>query len=915
MSMATDSMQSMGMYNVTDAGAGGPNSTVGLSISQHAYPEYGPDFDTLSAVVEYQTPYRLHVKVQPSNQARWEVPTSLVNRPNDLLSNVGDALYTVQQPSRGADFAIVVQRKGGNNETVFNSSGFGLSFKDQYIEVSTAVPADADLYGLGEVTLNEGFLLPRGGKIITMWNRDIGSDNVNVNLYGSHPFYMQVNDDGMSHGVFMLNSNGMDVILNDTSVTYKMIGGLIDLYILLGPTPEAVIRQYHEVIGKPAMPPYWSLGYHQCRWGYTNLSVVEEVVANYSAADLPLEVMWTDIDWMEGRFWVFTFSQSRFHPVLMNQWVQRLSARGQHWVPIIDPAIAAVPGVSAYDEGLEDSVFIRNVQGDLYLGQVWPGPSHWPDFLNPNTSSWWQVQSQNMYDQAAYSGMWIDMNEPASFCTGSICTLPVHNDTQLFLATFFPENDNLTEFFWPMVTCQLNCTMGTDNYSQPPYTIHNFFDGQYNASLDSKTVAANAVHYNGVPEYNAHNIYGLSMAKVTYDTLISVTGKRPFVLSRATFPGSGQYAGHWTGDNAANWANLFYSIAGIINSNMWGMPLVGADICGFNDIPFVGTPKNLSDAEYEQLCNRWISAGAFYPFARNHYGYYTRPHELYRWPSMVDSGRKALTLRYRLLTYMYSAFFMANQLGGTVARALFFSFPADEGARGAVTQWMIGEAVLVTPVMSYNATNVTGYFPQGTWYSLWDYTPVNHSTGSANATLPAPLGMIPVHMRDGTIVPMQRYANVTRDVIISPITLVVALRDREAMNGTGLMPYGDQQNCADVMSANAGSLVSCGYLYLDDGQNITVGGPDSSQVWYTAVADMSTRSGRVNSNAVSAGASPVYIEAVHVLGIQGNSTSGNATVTVGGQSATSSYNATSGVLMVTGIRSNLANDVNLQWSM
>lgn len=81
--------------------------------------------------------------------------------------------------------------------------------------------------------------------------------------------------------------------------------------------------------------------------------------------------------------------------------------------------------------------------------------------------------------------------------------------------------------------------------------------------------------------------------------------------------------------------------------------------------------------------SRWISAGAFYPFARNHYGYYTRPHELYRWPSMVDSGRKALTLRYRLLTYMYSAFFMANQLGGTVARALFFSFPADEGARYA----------------------------------------------------------------------------------------------------------------------------------------------------------------------------------------------------------------------------------------
>ena len=88
----------------------------------------------------------------------------------------------------------------------------------------------------------------------------------------------------MAHGVFLRNSNGMDIALGSNSLVYHTIGGVLDFYFFLGPQPEEVIQQYQEVIGRPHMPPYWSLGFHNCRYGYPNVATLEAVVANYSAA-------------------------------------------------------------------------------------------------------------------------------------------------------------------------------------------------------------------------------------------------------------------------------------------------------------------------------------------------------------------------------------------------------------------------------------------------------------------------------------------------------------------------------------------------------------------------------------------------------------------------------------------------------
>jgi hypothetical protein len=162
-------------------------------------------------------------------------------------------------------------------------------------------------------------------------------------------------------------------------------------------------------------------------------------------------------------------------------------------------------------------------------------------------------------------------------------------------------------------TCVMKCEQpeASNSLAFPPYSIQNYKGPGYprEAALSSNAISPTAKHADGSLEYDAHNLYGAAMAKAHYEASVEVTGKRPFLVSRSTFPGAGRYTAHWTGDNAGNWENLFYSIAGVINSNIWGMPMVGADICGFIDATQDGDPwlneNRLPDAEYEQLCNRY----------------------------------------------------------------------------------------------------------------------------------------------------------------------------------------------------------------------------------------------------------------------------------------------------------------------
>ncbi|KAJ7943172.1 Alpha-xylosidase [Quillaja saponaria] len=723
---------------------------------------YGPDIPHLQLHVKHETDNRLRVHITDAEKQRWEVPYNLLPReqPPALKHTIGRSRknpITVSEYSGSelifsytADpFGFAVKRKS-NGETLFNSSSdksdpFGeLVFKDQYLEISTKLPKDASLYGLGENTQPHGIKLYPNDPY-TLYTTDISAINLNADLYGSHPVYMDLRNVGgepYSHAVLLLNSNGMDVFYSGSSLTYKVIGGVFDFYFFAGPTPLGVVDQYTSFIGRPAAMPYWAFGFHQCRWGYHNLSVVEDVVENYQKSKIPLDVMWTDDDHMDGHK-DFTLNPVAFPRPKYLAFLDRIHSIGMKYIVLIDPGISVNSSYGVYQRGLTSDVFIK-YEGEPFLAQVWPGAVYFPDFLNPKTVSWWGDEIRRFHELLPVDGLWIDMNEASNFCSGK-CSIP--------------KGRQCPSGYGPGWECCLDCKNITKTiWDDPPYKIN---ASGVQAPIGFKTIATSAVHYNGVLEYDAHSLYGFSQAIATHKGLQGLDGKRPFILSRSTYVGSGKYAAHWTGDNKGTWEDLRYSISTMLNFGIFGVPMVGSDICGFYPAPT------------EELCNRWIEVGAFYPFSRDHANFYSPRQELYQWESVAVSARNALGMRYKLLPYLYTLSYEAHISGAPIARPIFFSFPSYTESYDLSTQFLIGSNLMVSPVLEQGKSEVKALFPPGTWYSLFDFTQTITSKEGRYVTLDAPLNVVNVHLYQNTILPMQQGGLLSKEARKTPFSLIV----------------------------------------------------------------------------------------------------------------------------------------------
>lgn len=325
---------------------------------------------------------------------------------------------------------------------------------------------------------------------------------------------------------------------------------------------------------------------------------------------------------------IFTVDTQRYPHHKMANFIRTQKGAGKHIVAIVDPGVSIKPGFKPHDLGVQAELFIRNnVNAAYYHGLAWPGAVYFIDFLCPRSLQYWRTLLFDFQRLLPYDGIWIDMNEPASMRVGDGGRYPQ------------PPND------------PQKCTA---NY--PAYAINN---AGRQESIFIKTIDMDAIHCDGQRHLSLHNVYGLSEAFTTWQALRSISPeKRPFILSRSTFPGSGQFAAHWLGDNYSSFHDMKMSIIGIFDFQLFGIPMVGADICGF-----LGTAD-------EELCARWMALGAFYPFARNHNAEKAEniSQEPYRWPMVAEVTKKYFGFRYSIISYWYSLAYLAHTSGRPMIR-------------------------------------------------------------------------------------------------------------------------------------------------------------------------------------------------------------------------------------------------------
>lgn len=775
-----DSVSVMAEYSLL-----GPlqNTKYGLKgILQLSIPSgdvYGVDIQSLNLEILFESDDYVRMRITDAEKTRWEVPQDIVPRPFMVEARPeSERNYDITYTQ--APFSIDITRKKDGRHLFKSSSN--LVYKDQYISIRTEIDGDLKTYGLGESTrLNHAL---KNGETYTLWASDdytasVADGESHGNLYSSYPHYMQVDEGvGTAYGVTFFNSNGMDVTLADDGsyIELTAIGGIIDLYVMVGPNPIDVVAELTSIIGKPAMMPYWSLGFHNCKWGYEDVNEVKDVVTNYSKAGIPLDTQWMDIDYMY-EYKDFTLDPNNFAPDEMKEFVDKLHDNDQHFGILLDPCIKTLQGYPPYDSGMELGIFVHGIDNKPYLAQVWPGPCYFPDFFHPSAEKWWYDQLSVFHtDNIAFDGVWIDMNEISNFCNLDGKSQACQNAA--------PEGcpGEGQDVFDCCLICQNIDPSNTLDY--PPYAISNNM-----GEISSGTLPMSASHYGNISVYNAHNLYGLTEHMATVNAMSDVRRKRPFVLTRSSFLGVGRIGAKWTGDNGATWDDLKSSIISIMDFNMVGIPMIGAEICGFN--------YNTT----EELCARWIEVGAFYTFSRDHNRIDMIPQELYRWNSVASAGKFALNLRYRMLPYLYTLFYIAHSEGKPVIRPLWMTFPGDEEAHQIQTQFMWGDAVMISPVLEVNSTEVHAYFPQGVWYELaTDSLAFDLSVGSYE-DLDTPLTKANVHIYGGKILPLQAEGVMnTVESRASYYTLFVALDSSGYAAGTLYIDDGEQVELEDYIN-------------------------------------------------------------------------------------------------------------------
>ena len=616
-------------------------------------------------------------------------------------------------------------------------------YSEKYINFESKLTSD-NIYGFGERT--HDFKLNNG--IYTIWPHDCGGTKYDdgkggMNQYSHQPIGLhKTKYNNLWLGFVFLNTNSQDLLIhsdkNNTYLTHKTIGGLIDYYIIVDISPEEVIKNIKILLGVPPLPPFWSFGYHQSRYGYKSFNDFKNVYEKFKSLEIPIDGMWLDIDGLNN-FEMFTINKKfkEITPYIKNN----IHKDGGKFIPIVDIGFSYENKRNPYIKlGEELDIFIKsNYTKENLIGKVWPGKTVFPDFFNPKISEFWNKGLGDYYNLVKYDGIWLDMNEPANLLENinSKCIGEIADESQCTSDKNMYYNDEL-----PYI---------------PGYKINR------KEALSLKSISENALIYGNNTVYDTKPMISFYQTKYTYHYLNSHLNKRPFILSRSTSIGSGKYTFHWLGDNLSTFENLKNSISGIFNFNIFGIPFTGSDICGFME--------NASN----NLCIRWYNLGVFYPFSRNHNFFASK--DQYPWSfksNTINIIKKAINLRYSLLRYIYSQFFLISlNEKGSFFKPLMFEFPYDESSFEDIeSKIMFGESFLLCAFYENNEKSKRFKLPNAdfnyyrTGKSLITYD--NNSNETKIVELSGKLEEIHLFLRGGYIIP---YQNVDDKYILNSLKL------------------------------------------------------------------------------------------------------------------------------------------------
>lgn len=579
-------------------------------------------------------------------------------------------------------------------------------------------------YGFGEKAFPE---MSRNGKFIVNWNTDTFSYPVGTDpLYQSIPFFYALYD-GKAYGLFFNNTFRTWFDMGKSSprsYSFGADGGELDYFVFTGGRgrrPDIILQDYAILTGKTPLPPIWALGNQQSRWSYFPEKRVREIAEGFRKHKIPADVIYLDIDYMDG-YRVFTWDKKRFpDPAKM---ISDLKADGFKTVLIIDPGIKVDENYEAYKDGKRNNIFVKNPDGTELVRNVWPQASVFPDFTYSKAREWFGAQYKKHLEEGV-AGFWTDMNEPGVFVTDK---------------TERPEIMHHPEKTFP-----LNTTHVGDN--------REFMRGNLDMLPERDSLAGTHRRY--------HNVYGMQMARATFEGVKRLAPeKRPFVLTRAGFAGIQRYAAVWTGDNYASWEHLALTIPMLANLSVSGVPFVGADAGGFNDMPS------------GELYVRWLQAASLTPFFRSHSVGWVGNKEPWEFgEEFTRINRETVELRYQFLPYLYTLFREHERTGAPVMRPLWYEYPNDKQTYLINDEFMVGSDVLVAPVVKEGMRTRGIYLPVGAdWVDWW--TGERIESGKMHY-LKTPVDRLPIFVRVGAVIPTQDVIQHTGQMPASPVTLNV----------------------------------------------------------------------------------------------------------------------------------------------